>query len=439
MAGLFDSLTEDEMNKLMASLGPDSRPSGNGLPAHITQQELDKAQVVDMRKVPVNQKLAPTAPPKPVRNISRAPAVMPEPEVPMPAAPSAAPAAMNPQVKDYLMKKFELGEYTDDARKKLVDENSKYDVGGRAQAALAALGAGFMGKDAGAAGNAVLDRQKADKNQKLSEFDKGRSGKIQEWALDRDVTKAGRDDEKYAQDQELLMRERDPNSQESKMAQDLAKAMGGYQGDPSKITAEQFKQFSPVMRMKYEIEQQKLNQQETRADKRDEKALAAETKATEKAKLSDKQTSELATHDKAIQALDDVLVQKSKWDTGKLSMGMNKVASWVGMDDSQKSAFKSDVGEQLASYIKAISGATVSPTERAALLENVPSVYDNDDTFVAKANALKKRLERNRDIEIDYLSKQGKNTENFKSEVNRGTRTAGASDKSAGPKPSWAK
>ncbi len=73
------------------------------------------------------------------------------------------------------------------------------------------------------------------------------------------------------------MRERDPNSQESKMAQDLAVAMG-YEGDPSKITAEQFKQFSPAMSKKYEIEQRKLD----RAEARDERRFQSGIKMDEK-------------------------------------------------------------------------------------------------------------------------------------------------------------
>ena len=136
---------------------------------------------------------------------------------------------MNPMVKEYIAKKFNLGEYSDENRKKLLDENSGYDLLGNASAALAALGAGFSGRDAGAAGNSVLARNKASKDDKLAQFDKGRANKIQEWSLDREATKAQREDEQ-------LLREQDPTSQESIMAQQLAKKMG-FQGDASKLTA----------------------------------------------------------------------------------------------------------------------------------------------------------------------------------------------------------
>lgn len=262
MAGLFDNLTEEEKAKLYAYVG--STPGNKGASGSW-----------DEPTIPVNQEvIAPIAKPRaPTAKVSE-PVVAPESSV----APSIQPTSeMNPQVKDYLMKKFNLGEYSDENRKKLVDESSGYDFGGRASAALAALGAGFMGKDAGAAGNAVLDRQRADRNQKLSEFDKGRANKIQEFGLDREVTRAEREDEKYVRDQELLQREKDPTSPESVMAQQLAKRMG-FQGDASKLTAEQFKAYSPVLSKMYDIEQKKLDRQEAREERRFQSGIKMDEK-----------------------------------------------------------------------------------------------------------------------------------------------------------------
>lgn len=336
--------------------------------------------------------------------------------MPMGQAPAGTPPMPTSQdiVKDYISKKYNLGDFTPENRKKL-EEASGLSFGDKAGAALAAIGAGFMGKDAASAGQNKLAAAKADKRQKLEDFDKGRSNKIQEFGLEREGVKADREDEAYKQSQELLAREKDPNSQESKLAQDLAKRMG-YQGDPNSVTAERFKQFSPSLQKIYDIEQKKLDRQESRAARTFEQGVKSQEKKDAAAKLSDKQTGEIATHDKAIQAIDDIIAQKKNWDTGKLSMGMNKVAGMVGLDDSQKSAFKASVGEQLAQYIKGISGATVSPSERASLLENVPSVYDNDETFMAKAEALKKRMENNRRIELESMEKQGKNVAPFKSQ-----------------------
>jgi len=195
--------------------------------------------------------------------------------------PPSADAGINSSVKDYLMQKYNLAGYGDQDRQKLVQENQA-GFGDKAQAALAAIGAGFMGNDAGAAGQSVLARQKGERDAKLSDFDKGRAAKIQEFGLNRDAVNADREDAKYGKDQELAARESDPNSQESKMANDLAKEMG-YKGQP--ITAAQFKQFSPVMQKKYEIAEKRLDRQESRDERRfqagikmDEKRLVRDEK-----------------------------------------------------------------------------------------------------------------------------------------------------------------
>lgn len=198
-----------------------------------------------------------------------------QPSVATPSSPTQAPT-MNPQVKDYLMQKYNLGEFSDENRKKL-QEDSKLSFGDKAGAALAAIGAGFMGKDAGAAGQSKLNAAKADKRQALDDFEKGRSNKIQEYGLTRQAEKDEREDKAYSESESLKARERDPNSEESKMAQELAKRMG-YKGDAAAITAEQFKQFSPSLSKIYDIEQKKLDRQEAREERRFQAGIKASEK-----------------------------------------------------------------------------------------------------------------------------------------------------------------
>lgn len=139
---------------------------------------------------------------------------------------------MDPMVKDYLVKKFDLGDYSDENRKKLQDE-SKLSLGDRGIAALAALGAGISGRDAGQAGMSMLERTQKEKRQKLEDFEKGRSNKIQEFGLDREATKAERED--------ALRAERmDPNSPRSRAAQQMLIEDYGMNPDlAAKMTAEQ--------------------------------------------------------------------------------------------------------------------------------------------------------------------------------------------------------
>lgn len=306
----------------------------------------------------------------------------------------------SPEVKQQL-NKYLLEGYSAEDRKAISDSGNEFTD--RLPAMLAALGAGIGKRDPVAAASTLDKMRVDDRNQRLKDFDTEKAMKQAE--LDSKSMK-------------------DPLSERSYAAQTVLIEEYGVNPDTArKMTAELIESRLPHIkaRMDREFREKQLqSQREDRALQREmmqnTKNQARQDKLEKEAKLSDKQLADLATHDSAIKALDDVIEQKKKWDTGKLSMGMNKVAGMVGLDDAEKSAFKSSVGEQLAQYIKSISGATVSPTERAALLENVPSVYDNDDTFEAKAQALKKRLGRNRQVELDTLEKGGKNTSAFKSE-----------------------
>lgn len=104
--------------------------------------------------------------------------------------PEVEPQQNPVDVKDYVMKKYNLGPYSEENRNKIEQENSGYDLSGRTGAALAALGAGFMGRDPSSAANAVLDRNQKAKDARLANFDKSRANKIQEIALSRESEKS---------------------------------------------------------------------------------------------------------------------------------------------------------------------------------------------------------------------------------------------------------
>lgn len=205
----------------------------------------------------------------------------------MPALEKSKP--LNPIVKDYLSKKmkpqqaspdiqsilaeppqpaapveqpktFDYGEFSDANRKKLLEDNSKYDLSGNAAAALASLGAAFQGGNSMQAAQNVLDsNQKADQR-KLDEFDKGRAGKVQQYDLDRKLLETGREDAKLA-------REQDVNSSESKLAQSLAQKMAPS-FDFSKMSAAEINSKIPSLTKVYDIEQKKLDRQDARDERR---------------------------------------------------------------------------------------------------------------------------------------------------------------------------
>ena len=137
----------------------------------------------------------------------------------------------------------------------------------------------------------------------------------------------------------------------------------------------------------------------------------------DKAKLENSQLKVVNEYDKALSTVDSIINDKSKFDTGKASFGTNAVAAWIGLDDADKSAFKADVQDNLAAYIKNLSGTAASDKERASLMQNIPSVYDNDKVFEQKAGNLKKRLARLKDVELTNFEKNGKDVTNFRSKI----------------------
>ncbi len=170
----------------------------------------------------------------------------------IPAAPQmpVAQQPMNPMVKDYLINKFDLGKYGDTQRQQLQDQ-SKLGIGDSLGAALISAGGG-NGLDA-------LKQKSNINRQALEDFDKNRANKIQDYQLGREATKNEREDKEWGDD-------RDPTSAASKVAQEAATKMG-YKGDVSKITAEQFKRFSPAMEKIFQVEQARLTRQDARTKK----------------------------------------------------------------------------------------------------------------------------------------------------------------------------
>lgn len=126
-------------------------------------------------------------------------------------------------------------------RQAIVDQNKEDASGINWQAGLAALGAGLQGRNALEAGMSVANQQEAGRQNKLKEFDTQKAQYI-----------ADRND---ASSQEKLKRESDPNSLESKQAQDLARAMGMNPELTKGLTATRFNSLSPVLEKKLKMAQ----------------------------------------------------------------------------------------------------------------------------------------------------------------------------------------
>lgn len=175
-----------------------------------------------------------------------------------PLAPaSMAPQPLNPQVKDYLTQKYGLDQYSVDKRKEIEAQNAKDAEGPNWLAAMAALGAGLQGGNAAQAGANFLNMQNQQRQSKLDAFDKNRALAMQDLNEKQMLAKSER--------------ENDPNSPESKAAQELAAKMGVKPEVLQNLTAAKFKELAPTLSKSYQIDQTAQMRKDQLAQAKDEK------------------------------------------------------------------------------------------------------------------------------------------------------------------------
>lgn len=148
----------------------------------------------------------------------------------------------------------------------------------------------------------------------------------------------------------------------------------------------------------------KLKQQQIEKNEREKEAEGKPKKptVTEAASVTDL--------DLALEEARKLATDKGKIDTGPVAGMRNWLAQKIDADDPEVTAFKANVGEQLASYISSISGATVSEPEREKLMENVPGFGDNDTAFMAKLNRVITMLEAKKKQQMRALTAAGRDT-----------------------------
>lgn len=162
-------------------------------------------------------------------------------------------------VKENLKRKYNLGEYSQDRRQTLLDENAK--AASPIASAFAGFGAGLRGKDVSQTFDSAMNSSQAKTKKAIEDFDKARDQKKQDFAFDRDVDKAQRENDAVAE-------AKDPMSARSKAAQDML--VQDYGMDPaiaSKMTAEQVEARLPGLKNKLDREMKEREFSEKQKDR----------------------------------------------------------------------------------------------------------------------------------------------------------------------------
>lgn len=345
----------------------------------------------------------------------------------------ATPTEINPQVKEYLAKKFNLGQFSNENRQKLADTPA-VGLQDKFGAALAALGAGFSGQNAGAAGQAKLSAAKQAHADKLSTFDTSRSNMIQENDL---AQKAKSQEELDAQ----KAREDDPNSQESQIATQAAKEMG-YD---KPVTATQFKSFSPAMEKIYQIKSAALARKDALNAAAAAKLEAARTKKEEEGTAGQKQVDKDYAKDYnawtsgdgktarvEIDKIDNVI---KDIEDGKVSLGRENRLVPESLTSSDRIKARHDIESSVMSSLRATLGAQFTEAEGKRVISNT---WDENDTENNNIDRLR-RLSTTIKNKADDNDKKAKLYEGQGTLKNLKTVNEPATGNPAAPKPSWAK
>ncbi len=310
--------------------------------------------------------------------------------------------SLDPRVRDYMLKKKE--------EEAALEQESQGGVMKNTVApALAAISAGFMGKDPNAAGMAMHQNNAAQKKAVMDNFQKQKAGELEGFGLSKQLVDSDRADEKYKRESGIQKEEDDPNSERSKMYQTLA---GKYPGGQALVgkSATEIKTFLPTVEKLAEMEAKKQENYYKSQERKDAKQTIIDEKRRIAAKPSDKQVEAFTDLDNAESDLTNILS----------SLGSN--SSWTGAIDGRipdllvgedQAAFRSALGKYKDAYRKAITGAGAGPTEVAMLEGRLPGEKDNYKNFIAKANEAKKEISRKRDIYGSNLAKSGKDVSEF--------------------------
>lgn len=293
-----------------------------------------------------------------------------------------------------------------DQRQQLVAATNQ--AGSPIAGALAGFGAGLQGGDVTSTFDRVNNAQRNEAKNRLAAFDENQA---------------------YTQSQDKLARENDPNSMESKTAQSLAISLGMKPDQAKNLTASKFKDFSPALQKRYEIEQNKIDRGERAQDRKDLMAMrqedrdrARDDRLEREAKLSDKQVEGINQFDSTIgnaQAALDLLGVKTDPKTGKQTGGRS---DWTGQIDARipdalvgadQVNFRAAVGRMTDAYRHLITGAGAGNQELARLEGRLPQPTDTFNDFKSKAQGFINELKKAKGTTLQNFAKSGKNVRDF--------------------------
>lgn len=301
-----------------------------------------------------------------------------------PMTKTANPLMLRSYLED-LYKKKNLG---DDQRSKL-ESSIAESRPGAGLTFLASLGAGLAGQNQLQAVDA-LNQGVRDKQKELEDFDKKRSGVFDELKRDREINK-------FQVDQQDELESNDPNSEQSKLAQAIARRMfPKADQDFSKLSARALTNTMPAIRDVFTTEEKseenRLNR-EAKADKdkadREAKAAIAEEKkaaAAEKAQIAKAPQSLAAGFGKRLEQAENDFARLEGQKYSRADAGSGFESILPNMFQSKETQQQNQAERNfLTALLRRESGAVISDDEFASgSTQYFPRVGDSPEVLAQK-------------------------------------------------------
>lgn len=297
-------------------------------------------------------------------------------------------------VQENLKQKYNLGQYSPEARQKLVDANAS--AASPWLAGLAGFGAGIRGGDVNQGFNTAMGASQAKTKAALDAFDKNR----QQMQQDYDFERGQKEDERKDKDFE---QENDVNSEISNSYDAILRKMG-YKGP--KVSAAKAKQMSPVLEKMYQLDENKKDKALDRALKQQELDLKKQTagnKITEGQKSVDKDYAKdynewtaggAKTARNEIDKLQGVV---NDMKAGKISTGRENrlIPDFLASNDRIKA--RHDVESSVMASLRATLGAQFTENEGKRIIANTWDENDTEENNIARLERLVDNLKSKAD------------------------------------------
>lgn len=146
----------------------------------------------------------------------------------------------------------------------------------------------------------------------------------------------------------------------------------------------------------------------------------AKWKKDEAEELTPKQVEEVLKIDNTLDQIEAIEGIKPLFDTGPIASRLASFRQAAGVDDAQRTAFKTQVGRLMVNYMRDISGAAIAEPEAQRLMSFIPNEKFSDEAFVEAMKKFKDEYETSRARKIYTYKIAGKSgADNLKNRTSR--------------------